>query len=471
MERQSKHLLSPSPTSESKQSMFQAFRSTQVLTPDGLAPAALLVENGRIAAIRGWDNVPAGSNLRDYGDQVLLPGLVDSHVHINAPGRTEWEGFKTATQAAAAGGVTTLVDMPLNCIPETIDLQALEAKRRAAQGQAWVDWAAWGGVVRGNAEELQPLARTGIPGFKCFLVHSGIDGFAWVDEADLRLALAQLRGTGLPLLAHAELAAPVDAATGKLNASNADWRKYSTYLASRPDAAEVEAIALLIHLAEEFSTPIHIVHLSSAKALSLLAEARKRGVPITVETCVHYLWFAAEEISNGATELKCAPPIRDAANREALWQALASGDIDMVITDHSPCPPAMKRREVGRWDLAWGGIAGLGLALPVLWTAMSQRGFKMEKLGQWMAAAPARLAGFAGRKGTLAAGADADIVVFDLDSPWTVTQEHLHFRHKLSPYLGARLQGRVRETWLRGEQIYNADEFIGPAHGRELVRT
>jgi allantoinase len=408
--------------------------------------------------------------LRDYGDLVLLPGLVDSHVHINEPGRTEWEGFATATQAAAAGGVTTLVDMPLNCIPETIDVNALDVKRAAARGKAWVDWAAWGGVVRGNADALQPLAHAGVPGFKCFLIHSGIDGFAWVDELDLRLALAQLQGTGLPLLVHAEVAGPVNAATEKLNASNADWRKYSAYLASRPDAAEVDAITLLIRLAEEFSTPVHIVHLSSAKALLLLAEARGRGIPVTVETCVQYLWFASEEIPDGATEFKCAPPIRDAANREALWNALASGDIDMVITDHSPCPPAMKRREEGRWDLAWGGIAGLGLALPVFWTCMSRRGFKMEKLGEWMAAAPARLAGFAGRKGMLSAGADADIVVFDPDSAWTVTEEHLHFRHKLSPYLGAKLQGRVQETWLRGEQVYAVENFIGSARGRELVR-
>jgi len=451
--------------------MAQAFRSTRVLTPEGLAPAAVLVENGRITAIQGWGELPPNGNLHDFGDCLLLPGLVDSHVHINEPGRTEWEGFQTATKAAATGGVTTLVDMPLNCIPETTDENALEAKRSAAHGQAWSDWATWGGVVRGNAEKLLPLARAGIPGFKCFLIHSGIDGFAWVDEGDLRLALGQLRGTGLPLLVHAELARPVNAATEKLNASNADWRKYSTYLASRPDAAEVDAIALLIRLAEEFNTPIHIVHLASAQALPLLAAARKRGLPITVETCVQYLWFAAEEIPDGATEFKCAPPIRDGANREALWKALAEGQIDMVTTDHSPCPPEMKRRDAGRWDLAWGGIASLGLALPVLWTAMTRRGFGVEKLSEWMAAAPARLAGLTGRKGSLIAGADADLVVFNPDAEWTVTQEHLHFRHKISPYLGAKLRGRVLETWLRGEQIFSAGQFIREARGRELVRS
>jgi allantoinase len=326
-------------------------------------------------------------------------------------------------------------------------------------------------VVRGNAEQLPELIRAGVPGFKCFLIHSGIDGFAWVNEADLRLALDKLRGSGLPLLVHAEVAGPVNAATEALNAAHADWRKYSTYLASRPDAAELEAIALLIRLAEEFNTPIHIVHLASAKALPMLADARQRGLPITVETCTQYLWFAAGEIPDGATEYKCAPPIRDAANREALWKALEAGLIDMVTTDHSPCPPAMKQRETGRWDLAWGGIASLGLALPALWTAVNQRGLGIEKIGGWMAAAPAKLAGLSGRKGTLSAGADADFVVFDPDARWTVEEKHLHFRHKLSPYVGAKLRGRVVETWLGGERVYGADGFSAKARGRELVRS
>ena len=418
--------------------------------------------------------MPASATLNDFRDSVLLPGLVDSHVHINEPGRTEWEGFWTATRAAASGGVTTLVDMPLNCIPETIDVDALEAKRAAAFGKTWVDWAAWGGVVHGNSEALPALAGAGIPGFKCFLIHSGIDGFAWVNEDDLRLALRKLRGTGLPLLAHAEIAGPVEAATSALNTIGADWHKYSTYLSSRPDAAEVEAIAHLIRLAEEFQTHIHIVHLVSAQAVPLLAEARNRGVPITAETCVQYLWFTAEEIPDGATEFKCAPPIRSAANREALWAALESGLIDLVATDHSPCPPAMKRRDEGRWDLAWGGIASLGLALPVMGTAMERRGMDlnngMERLAAWMSAAPAELAGLAGRKGALVAGADADIVVFDPDATWTVTPKSLHFSHKLSPYLGAELRGEVLQTWLRGELVYSLDGFHGSPRGRELVR-
>jgi allantoinase len=458
--------------------MSQAFRSTNVLTEDGLKPATLLVEDERIEEVRAWDEVPAGVPLRDFGDLVVLPGLVDSHVHINDPGR-DWEGFSTATRAAASGGVTTLVDMPLNCIPETTNLEALEAKRAAANGHAWVDWAAWGGVVPGNADSLLPLANTGVPGFKCFLIHSGIDGFQAVNEADLRLALAKLRGTGLPLLAHAEVAGPVDAATEALNASGADWRRYSTYLASRPDEAEVEAIALLIRLAEEFQTPIHIVHLATALALPLISEARGRGVPITVETCVQYLWFAAGDIPDGALEFKCAPPIRGAANRESLWIGLQFGLIDMVATDHSPCPPAMKRRDEGLWNQGWGGVASLGLALSVMWTALTGRGLSVseraERVASWMASGPARLAGLTGRKGALIPGADADFVVFDPRAGWTVDAKQLHFRHKLSPYLGAKLQGRVEGTWLRGEPIYIANDNLTvfadeSPRGKELIR-
>ncbi len=454
--------------------MAQALRSTRVLTPDGLKPATLLVKGEQISGLCAWDEIPDGTALYDVGDLVLLPGLVDTHVHINDPGRTEWEGFWTATRAAAAGGVTTLVDMPLNCLPETVDVEALEAKRAAAQGQAWVDWATWGGVVQGNAASLPLLAKAGVPGFKCFMIHSGINSFAWVDESELRLSLAQLRGTGLPLLAHAEVAGPVDSATAALKTAGSDWRKYSTFLDSRPDAAELDAIAMLIRLAEEFDAPIHIVHLSSARALPMLASARARKVPITVETCAHYLWFTAEEIPDGATEFKCAPPIRCATNRDLLWNALETGLIDMVTTDHSPCPLEMKRLEEGRWDAAWGGIASLGLAAPVLWTALYHRGFDVSsastRLGKWMASNPARLAGITGRKGSLTPGADADIVVFNPDADWTVSKEDLHFRHKTSPYLGAQLRGRIEETWLRGQQVFIRDQFIGPARGKELVR-
>ena len=453
--------------------MAQALRSTRVLTAEGPTPATLILDGEKIAAINAWDDIPRVANLRDFGNLLMLPGLVDSHVHINDPGR-DWEGFDTATRAAASGGVTTLVDMPLNCVPETTSFQALEAKRYVALGNAWVDWAAWGGVVRGNADSITPLAEAGVPGFKCFMIHSGIDGFAWVDESELRLALEKLSGTQLPLLVHAEVAAPVESATAALNRAGANWKKYSTYLASRPDEAEIDAIKLLIQLAQEYQTPIHVVHLSSAKALPMLAEARSHGVPITVETCVHYLALAADEIPDGATEFKCAPPIRNQANCQQLWAALESGLIDMVTTDHSPCPPAMKHRNAGRWDFAWGGIASLGLDLSVMWTVMRQRGLSTDdaaaRVAKWMAARPARLAGVFGQKGTVAVGADADIVVFDPHIAWSVTAKDLHFRHKLSPYLGAKLRGRVQETWLRGQQIFADGQVQGDPRGRELVR-
>jgi allantoinase len=469
------NLLATSLRGESNHSMSQVFRSTRVLTAEGLVPAALVVEDERIAEVASWDRPPSGVPLTDFGDAVLMPGLVDSHVHINEPGRTEWEGFWTATRAAASGGITTLVDMPLNSIPETISVEALEAKRSAARGKTWVDWAAWGGVVPGNANALPDLAVTGIPGFKCFLIHSGIDGFAWVDEAELRLALGQLKSTGLPLLAHAEVQGPVDAARRDLNAARADGRKYATYLASRPDRAELEAITLLIRLAEEFQSPIHIVHLSSAEALPLLSAARARGIPISAETCVQYLWFAAENIPDGATEFKCAPPIRRRANRDALWAALEEGLITMVTTDHSPCPPAMKQQEQGDWDQAWGGIASLGLALPVMATMLERRGVELKtalkQLSSWMSLETARLAGLAGRKGALTPGADADFLIFDPDARWTVAPQHLHFRHKLSPYLGVQLRGSVLQTWLRGQQVFAHQQFINQPRGRELVRS
>jgi allantoinase len=457
--------------------MLHALRSTRVCAPGGLRAATVVYEDEKVVDLRGWNEAPPGAALRDLGDHVLLPGLVDTHVHINEPGRTEWEGFETATQAAASGGVTTLVDMPLNCVPETINAEALEAKREAARGKCWVDWAAWGGVVRGNADSLPGLIRAGVPGFKCFLIDSGVPGFAWVDEPHLRLALPHLRGNGLPLLVHAEVAGPLDEATNRLNSYKANWREYSTYKLSRPMISESDAIALLIGLAEEFKTPIHVVHLSAAGiSLRLLEGARARGLPVTAETCAHYLWFSSEEIPDGATEYKCAPPIRDAKNREKLWQGLLDGHIDMIATDHSPCPPAMKHKDPGdpdfdRFDKAWGGIASLGLALSVVWTGMSQRGIPIDRISDWMADAPARLAGLSGQKGALAPGVDADFAVFDPDAEWTVTPADLHFRHKLSPYLGAHLRGRVVETWLRGRPVFVNGSIVGPARGLERPRS
>jgi allantoinase len=447
--------------------MAHAFLSNRVVTPQGTHPAALLTDEGKIRAICRPSELPADAVLHDCGNDTILPGLVDTHVHINQPGRIEWEGFRTATRAAAAGGYTTLVDMPLNCLPETTTVTALQAKRDAAQGECFVDWAAWGGAVADNQQHILPLAHAGVLGFKCFLIYPGCDGFTMIDQQQLEAALPAIAESGLPLLVHAELAGPIDAATQKLR--NADWRSYATYLASRPDDAELEAIRLMIRLCRRYGFHLHIVHLSTALALDDLRAARAEGLPITVETCPHYLHFAAEEVADGATLLKCAPPIRSKANQNALWQALRDGTIDMVVTDHSPCSPEMKRLETGRFDLAWGGIASLSVALPVMYTECRQRGFTLDHLVRWMSAAPAALAGISDRAGALAVGREANFIVFDTETIHTVTPDKLHYRHAISPYLGETMHGVVKATYLRGEPVYSAGNFAAVPSGRELA--
>jgi len=445
---------------------LQAFVSQRVVVADGVRPAAILVQGERIEAVVSHAEIPFGSNIHDFGNAAILPGLVDSHVHINDPGRSDWEGFETATRAAAAGGFTALVDMPLNCIPSTTTVEGLQQKRAAAQGKCRVDWAAWGGVVKGSREDIEPLAAAGVPGFKCFLIHPGIDEFTMVDEADLRTALPHLARTGLPLLVHAELAGPVDAATERL--ANADWKTYATYLQSRPDEAELSAIRMMLSLCQEYGFRLHIVHLASAQALPELRAARSQGLPVTVETCPHYLHLEAETIPDGATLCKCAPPIRTRANREALWQGLRDGLIDLVVTDHSPCPPAMKRLDESSFRTAWGGIASLSVALAVMWTEASQRGLSLTDIARWMAEAPARLAGCHSRKGQIAAGYDADLVVFDPEASFRVTPERLHYRHPVSLYLGETLCGVVKATYLRGQPVFVDGTFPGESRGREL---
>jgi allantoinase len=375
-----------------------------------------------------------------------MAGIVDTHVHVNEPGRTEWEGFATASAAAAAGGITTIVDMPLNSIPATTNAAALERKREAARA-ARVNVEFWGGVVPGNSGDLDALADAGVRGFKCFLSPSGVDEFAHVDERDLREALPILARRGLPLLVHAEWPSslvPID--------SSADPRAYDTWLASRPPRAEVDAIALLISLCREFRAHIHIVHLAAMEALPLVRAARAEGLPITCETCPHYLTFCAEDIGSGATLFKCAPPIRGRAHREALWRALEDGTIDLVATDHSPCPVALKADD--DFVRAWGGIASLELSLAAVWTAASSRGIGAERVAQWLCAAPARLAGLDARTGRLEAGMDADLLVWDPDAEFDVDPSRLHQRHKATPYGGCRLRGRAVATCVRGMLVY-----------------
>lgn len=445
---------------------LQAFISQRVVTAKGIHPAAVLVQGERIESVVSPAEIPSGVTTHDFGDAAILPGLVDSHLHINDPGRSDWESFETATRAAAAGGFTTLVDMPLNCMPATTTVAALEAKRASAQNKCRVDWATWGGVVKGNHADIEPLAAVGVRGFKCFLIHPGIDDFTMVDEADLRKALPHLARTGLPLLVHAELAGPVDAATARL--ANADWRSYSTYLQSRPDEAELSAIRMMVSLCREYGFRLHIVHLATAQALRQLQAARSEGLPVTVETCPHYLHHEAESIPDGATFYKCAPPIRTHENREALWQGLRDGTIDLVATDHSPCPPAMKRMDEGSFKTAWGGISSLSVALSVVWTEASRRGFSLMDIAHWMAEGPSRLAGCHSHKGRIAPGFDADLVVFDPDANFRVTPERLHYRHPVSPYLGETLCGVVKATYLRGQSVFADGTFPGEPRGLEL---
>jgi len=448
---------------------LQAFLARRVVTPEGIRPRAVLVEGGQIRGVVSPGEVPSEVSREDFENAVLLPGLVDSHVHINEPGRTGWEGFSTATRAAAAGGYTMLVDMPLNCVPVTTTAGALRLKRRAAEGQCRIDWGAWGGVVPGNAKEVEPLAKAGVLGFKCFLVHSGIEEFPRVSEPDLRAALPYVAETGLPLLVHAELPPQLDAAAARLR--DADWGCYSTYLRSRPDEAELAAIRLMLALCREYRFRLHIVHLATGLALEELGRARTEGLPVSVETCPHYLHLEAETIGDGETLAKCAPPIRSRANRDRLWQGLRDGVIDLVVTDHSPCPPEMKRLQEGNFQTAWGGIASLSMALPLMWTEAEARGFALTDIAHWMAERPARLANCAAQKGRIAVGCDADFVVFDPEAQFTVTEDRLHQRHPLSPYLGETLRGVVKRTYLRGQMVFCDGEFPGAAIGREFLRS
>lgn len=432
-------------------------RGERVLTPDGLGPAALHILGGRIRAVTPPDAVAPGVKVVDAGQLLVTPGVVDSHVHINEPGRTEWEGFATATEAAAAGGITTLCDMPLNCIPATTSRAAAEQKRAALGDQLHVDVAFWGGVVPGNADELEGLARFGVPGAKCFLCPSGVDEFPNVQRADLERALPLLRDLGLVLLVHAEVPGPLDAAEAQLAREKADPRAYDTYLRSRPKASEDEAIALVIELAREHRARVHIVHLSSATALPMIARAQAEGVQITAETCLHYLTFTAEEIAAGATHYKCAPPIREKSNREALWAGLEAGTIGMVVSDHSPCTPALKRPEQGDFLGAWGGIAGLQLGLAGLWTEARARGVPLARMFEWNAVNTARLLGLEGRKGRLAPGHDADVVVWDDRATQVVEPGAIRHRHKVTPYAGRTLFGVVQRTFVRGREAWSRD--------------
>ncbi|HSE16874.1 MAG TPA: allantoinase AllB [Pyrinomonadaceae bacterium] len=432
-------------------------RGQRVVLPEAIAPRSVHIREERIVFVGDYDEVVAGCEVVDAGDSVVMPGLVDTHVHINAPGRTEWEGFRSATRAAAAGGVTTVVDMPLNSVPPTTTLAGFKAKLETARDECFVDVGFWGGVVPGNTAELAPMFAAGVVGFKCFLVPSGVDEFEHVTEEDLREAMPELTRLGALLIVHAEL-------PGSIKTDGA--ADYRSFLESRPRAAENEAIEMMVRLSREFDTRVHIVHLSSAEAIPVLREAQAAGVKITAETCPHYLHFAAEEVPAGATEFKCCPPIRERDNREELWDGLKDGTIGLIVSDHSPCPGEMKLRESGDFMKAWGGIASLQLRLPVVWTEARRRGFSLLDVVRWVCANPARQVSFETRKGTIVAGSDADLVIWNPDAQFTVTPSTLHHRHKITPYAGEELSGVVQQTFLRGRKIYDRGDFsdVPPGH-------
>lgn len=440
----------------------------RVLTDEGFKEAAILIQDGIIKEIVPISAVPEGIPVDDAGDLSVIPGLVDCHVHVNEPGRTEWEGFVTATKAAAAGGVTTIVDMPLNCIPVTTTLAALKTKLDAIEGLLNVDCAFWGGVVPGNDKELEKMVAHGVVGFKCFLIHSGIDDFPNATEFDLRNAMPVLARLNVPLLVHAEMDC------GEIHPDPAeplkkDPRSYSAFLHSRPRQWENDAVKLVSLLCEEFNCRVHIVHLSSSDALSIVKDAKARNLPFSAETCPHYLTFAAEEIPDGDTRFKCAPPIRERDNADLLWQALKEGTIDFVVSDHSPCTPELKLMKEGDFDKAWGGIASLQFGLPSVWTFAEKKGHSLQDVVTWMSEKTAKFAGLYGTKGRIAPGFDADIVFLDPQATFTVEKKNVHHRHKETPHEGRQFKGVVKRTYVRGKKVYDDGAFVKEGHGRKIL--
>lgn len=440
-----------------------AIISNRTITPGGIRKAAVLIKKGRITDI--VPELPEGDfRVTDVGDSILMPGIIDPHVHINEPGRTEWEGFDSATKAAIAGGITSLVEMPLNASPVTTTVVAYEEKLKAAgtgqtgsvrpmETKLHTNCGFWGGVIPGNEKDIEPLIERGVLGFKAFLTHSGIDEFPNVTEADLRKVMPVIAKHGLPLLVHCELSGNQQPVTSN------QQRLYSNYLASRPKKWEDDAIALMIRLCEEYDCRTHIVHLSSADSIPKIVNAKQKGLPLTVETCQHYLYFCAEEIKDGRTEFKCAPPIREKANNEKLWRALIDGIIDFVATDHSPAPPAMKELDSGDFMKAWGGISSIQFALPVLWTAAKKHGSDPMDIAKWLCEKTALLPAFKTR-GKIQKGYDADLVVWDPERSFTVTKDMILHKHKITPYLNEELYGVVRQTWLGGEKVFDKGKFL-----------
>ena len=446
------------------QSTVFGIHSTNVLTEQGLRDVTLIIENGKILEIKEG-RINAGFPVEDLGDLVIMPGIIDSHVHINEPGRTEWEGFETMTKAAVAGGITTLVDMPLNSSPVTTNVKNFEQKLHATTGKLYCNCGFWGGVVPENIDKLDELIKAGVLGIKAFLTHSGIDEFPNVTASDLRKAMPVLAKYKVPLLAHAEM----DEMHEGIKLFEQNPKSYKAYLGSRPKEWEDKAVELLIHLCAEFNSPVHIVHLSSANSIEKIREAKAKGLPLTVETCPQYLYYNAEDIPDGNTLFKCAPPIREKENNEKLWKALKDGIIDFIVTDHSPATPELKKIESGNLKEAWGGIASIQFSLPVVWTKAKERGFGIPEIARLMSSS---VAGFIGQenKGKIKVGYDADIVVWDPEERFTVKKENIHYRHKISPYVSEELYGVVKQTYVGGKKVYENGNFISLPQGKVLLQ-
>ena len=451
-----------------------AISGNNICTPNGLQKAVVLISKGSITDVVLHGTIPTDERLIEVNDQIVMPGIIDPHVHINEPGRTNWEGFATATSAAAAGGITTLVDMPLNSSPVTTTAEAFDKKVAAAQNQLQVNCGFWGGLVPGNDNEIEKLIDKGVLGFKAFLTHSGIDDFPNVTEADLRKAMPLIAKYNLPLLVHCELTddnRELPTSRDGLSISNTPSpTSYQHYLSSRPKAWEDKAIALMIQLCEEYQCRVHIVHLSSANSIAPIQQAKQKGLPLTVETAQHYLYFNAEAIPDAQTAYKCAPPIREKANNEQLWQALQEGIIDFVATDHSPAPPELKEITSGNLIKAWGGIASLQLALPILYTGARKRNIPLSYIAKWLCENPARLPGLQNSKGKIAKGYDADLVLWNQDQSFTVHAEQLYHKHKITPYANEQLYGSVVQTWLAGTPIYDHGTITALNQGKIITR-
>ncbi len=444
-----------------------ALKSLRCIIEGREQAAVVVVSAGKIREILPHDTV-ADCALEDLGNQILMPGLVDSHVHINEPGRTEWEGFNTATQAAAAGGITTVVDMPLNCTPVTTTADALQQKIDSLGNQLWIDCGFWGGVVPESLDDLEELVEAGVLGVKSFTIHSGIDDFQRVDESHIRRAIPILAKHNIPYLIHAELdkedSEPAEIGT-----------RYQSFLASRPKAWENDAIDMMIDLCREAKHEgndghIHIVHLSSAEAIPAIAAAQQEGLRISAETCPHYLTLFAENCPDGKTLFKCCPPIREDGNRHKLWEGLAGGTIQFVVSDHSPCTPQLKHIDSGDIEKAWGGISSLQFGLSLIWSEARERGYSIAEVSQWMSTRPAGFAGLGHLKGKIAPGYDADLVVFDDDGEYLITADIIKYRHKITPYEGKTVKGVVRSTYVRGTKVYFDGNLLGDPVGKPLLK-